>query len=652
MAQWIWQFGDYEIYHHLQMHNMRHHYGRIEPVTWKLYTPDPVVCFRKRFTTTGGTLHIYACGYFSVMIRDAEGGLQKFCGAEEITLTPGTYTLDIRVENIREFPCVYVNGIVESDESWLSDDLTIHWRTVGTDRAFGDIEQPPVVFPFQYKAILYKTRELIGDGVLFDYGQETYARVRLNNLQGQAVSVQYGESREEALDAENSVIHFCDTPKDGGLQYRPFAFRYLYISDVNVQIQADYEYLPLSYRGQFICDNERLNTIWKTAGYTFHLNCREFFLDGIKRDHWLWAGDAYQSLFVNRYLFYDKDIEQRTLIALGGKQPFGRHLNEIVDYTFLWIMGVYEHYITYGDLQFLQQLYPQLEAVMQYCLERRDTDGFIRKKEGDWIFIDWAPMDMQGAVCGEQILLAKAMECYSRLCRVLAVDDMMCGEMALALQAAIKASFYDPAQKAYIDSYESGRHNVTRQNNILAYLFLPCADVERQQIYNHVVCNPAIPAITTPYFKFYENLVRCEEGQIDCMQQEILDYYGGMLDIGATTFYEEYDPTKRGVEHYAMYGAPFEKSLCHAWSASPIYLLGAYRLGIRNTGVAYDHYEVRPNLGDLQYMKGSVPTPGGNITIEMDRSQITVSAELDGGVLYWRDRCYSIEKDIPLHINI
>lgn len=36
-----------------------------------------------------------------------------------------------------------------------------------------------------------------------------------------------------------------------------------------------------------------------------------------------------------------------------------------------------------------------------------------------------------------------------------------------------------------------------------------------------------------------------------------------------------------------MYGRPYEKSLCHAWSASPIYLLGAYRLRVRNTGVAY-----------------------------------------------------------------
>jgi hypothetical protein len=29
-----------------------------------------------------------------------------------------------------------------------------------------------------------------------------------------------------------------------------------------------------------------------------------------------------------------------------------------------------------------------------------------------------------------------------------------------------------------------------------------------------------------------------------------------------------------------MYGRPFGKSLCHAWGASPIYLLGKYYLGV------------------------------------------------------------------------
>lgn len=644
MAQWIWQFGDYEIYHHLQMHNKRHHYGKIEPVTWKLYTPDPVICFRKKFTTTGGRIYIHSCGYFSVLVHDKDWNLTKYCGENEIEFAPGTYTLDIRVSNLQEFPCIYVEGIVESDESWDADDLTINWKKVGTNRIFSDSKKPPVVFPFLYEPISYLKKEEIKDGILFDFGKETYAKVHVGGLTKSRVRVQFGESEEEALDYENSVIHFECEPQNGMFAYPPFAFRYVYISDTNARINAQYEYLPLEYRGSFACDNERINDIWKTAAYTFHLNCREFFLDGIKRDHWLWSADAYQCLFVNRYLFFDREIEQRTIIALGGKLPFRRHINEIVDYTFFWIISIYEHYMTFGDLSFLAQIYTQLEAVMSYCMNRVDADGFVRKKEGDWIFIDWAPMDVEGALCGEQILFSKAMECYSFICRLLDCDDKNCEELAKLLQDKIQRNFYDSEKKVFIDSFESGRRNVTRQSNILAYLFLPCSKEQKQNIYRNVVNNPDVPAITTPYFKFYENQVRCEAGEIDLMQAEVENYYGGMLDIGATTFFEEYDPAQSKTEHYAMYGAPYEKSLCHAWSASPIYLIGAYRMGVKNTGIAYEHYEVRPSLGKLNYFRGTVPVPDGKISIEMNHDELCVYSDMDGGTLILGEKNYQIPK--------
>ena len=121
-----------------------------------------------------------------------------------------------------------------------------------------------------------------------------------------------------------------------------------------MEVKAEYEYLPLEYKGSFHCSEEIINKVWDVAAYTFHLNSREFFLDGIKRDRWVWSADAYQSLFVNRYLFFDKEIEKRTLIALGGKQPFKVHINTIMDYSFFWIISLYEYYKTYGDKDFLE----------------------------------------------------------------------------------------------------------------------------------------------------------------------------------------------------------------------------------------------------------------------------------------------------------
>ena len=69
------------------------------------------------------------------------------------------------------------------------------------------------------------------------------------------------------------------------------------------------------------------------AEHTFRLCSGIFFLDGVKRDKWIWSGDAYQSFFVNQYLLADPDIDQRTLLALRGNDPMTRHINTIMDYS-------------------------------------------------------------------------------------------------------------------------------------------------------------------------------------------------------------------------------------------------------------------------------------------------------------------------------
>ena len=229
--------------------------------------------------------------------------------------------MSIRVANAETFPCIYVDGVIESDESWLADDMSHNWEPVGTYERFRDLEQTPEVFPFAYTPVPYVKKERTNGGILFDFGRGPSAKTRITGLQKKRVRVQFGESREEALDAVWSVIHFDEEPENGEISYMPYAFRYIFVSDEEAEIQAEYEYLPLEYRGEFRCNEEVINKVWDVAAYTFHLNSREFFLDGIKRDGWVWSADAYQSFFVNRYLFFDKELEKRTLIALGGKSP-------------------------------------------------------------------------------------------------------------------------------------------------------------------------------------------------------------------------------------------------------------------------------------------------------------------------------------------
>lgn len=318
---------------------------------------------------------------------------------------------------------------------------------------------------------------------------------------------------------------------------------------------------------------------------------------------------------------------------------------EITEMSFRSIAVAYD--------KFLEQIAPQMDEVMDFCLSRTDGDGFMRGKQGEWIFIDWAPMDKTGAVCGEQILYAAALQRYADICGLLGrSDDRGCRERADKLQKQIFAKFYDPEKKVFIDSFESGKRNVTRQSNILAYLFLPCTDGMKKDIYEKVVLNDAVTQITTPYFKFYENQVHCKAGDARMLEESMRKYYGSMLATGATTLYEEYDPAVKGAEHYAMYGHPYQKSLCHAWSASPIYLFGAFRMGVQNTGIAYSTFDVRPLLGDMESFEGTVPVPGSAVRVSVNGQEIRVRSDIPGGTLYAGEECLPLKAGVETVVHM
>ena len=80
-----------------------------------------------------------------------------------------------------------------------------------------------------------------------------------------------------------------------------------------------------------------------------------------------------------------------------------------------------------------------------------------------------------------------------------------------------------------------------------------------------------------------------------------------MLKLGAVTFWEEFDPEKPLEQQYEMYGDPYGKSLCHAWAASPIYLLSRYYVGLRSACPGGMEYELQPQTRFFQELDCGFP---------------------------------------------
>ena len=124
--------------------------------------------------------------------------------------------------------------------------------------------------------------------------------------------------------------------------------------------------------------------------------------------------------------------------------------------------------------------------------------------------------------------------------------------------------------------------------------------------------------------KFYEMDAFCRMGCLDEVLHQIKAYWGGMLERGAVTFWEEYDPQVPQEKQYDMYGDKFGKSLCHAWSASPIYLLGKYFVGLEVTDAQKGNYELHPHLEMFSRLDCTLPAGKKDIYVQWDGNTINV----------------------------
>ena len=630
--KWIWHFGDFEIYHSMLLHARRQEKGHDYPAMWHTDTPYATVEFYKNFEcekdgwirgVTNGV------GFLSMDGNMLPTGVRH-------TVPAGSHRLVFRITKTDGLPCAFVEGdVCVSDESWMAGHMDVKRYPACATPAFEDENVTPETFPFQYEPISPDSVENIQGGELYDFGKERFGIVRLKNADPSAqIGVYYGESQEEALDHEHSIVRDSLTGQSEYL-LPARAFRYIHIApaQAGLVLEAEYEYLPLEYKGNFRCEDELLNKVYDTAAYTFHLNSREFFLDGIKRDRWVWSGDAFQSYMVNNYLFFDKELTRRTIIALRGKDPVEQHINTILDYSLYWIISLKNYYMSFGDLKFVELMFDKAKTLLDYCESKVDENGFLIGKEGDWVFVDWSEIDKEGAVCAEQMLYVHTLRVMAELSALLGQDGTAYARKAEEMARKVDAFYWDEEKGGYIDSYASGKRNVTRHANIFAVMFDIADPARQQRILRDVLLNDRITQITTPYFKFFELDVLCKLGHLDSTTSLMRDYWGGMIKLGATSIWELYDPTESGVQHYAMYGSRYGKSLCHAWGGGPIYLLGRYYLGVYPTAPAYETFEVSPQLGGLERIEGVVPTPSGKVSVKADARHIQVTATCPGGTL-------------------
>ena len=634
---WMWYPGDLEIYHGMLQNFSREERGYNWPAYWHTDGWNHRVVFERTLELEEETVFtVHARGIGNVTLR--EGGKDrdinvnevKYPLEQEVKAGPGTVTVSVLMGNIQGLPCIYVEGEkIHSDPYWTASNM-LETAPAGFSPLFADLSSDPETVPYRKRVISpasFENRQsLQGNyGVLVTFAQVVngYVNLEFTGTEGSPL-VCYGESEKEALD-EEWCYYFERNVSDGTIGTRR-AFRFLFIKNVTadqVQVSAVHTYIDIPVKASFHSDDELLNRIFDTAVETFRQCSGMFFIDGIKRDRWVWSGDAYQSYVVNPYIFFDPEINKRTLLALRGNLGIQQHLNTIVDYSLLWIMGVWHQYQMTADLAFVRDIYDKAADLMDLCRKQTNDLGFIYGRKQDWIFIDWADIDKTGTTAAEQVLLVQAYDVMARLSDLLEKDGSVYREAKTRLYENLLKYFWSEEKGAFIDSYESGKNHVSRHANLFAVFFDLVDEEKQRKILDNVILNDEIPAITTPYFKFFELDVLAKTGHLEEVMKRMKEYWGGMLERGAVTFWEEYKPAQNEAEQYGMYSDPYGKSLCHAWGASPVYLLGKYFLGVRPASPGYKTWTADPVPGFFKELDACVPLPEGRVHIVLKNGEFT-----------------------------
>ncbi len=490
-----------------------------------------------------------------------------------------------------------------------------------------------------------------GDAILFDYGRELHGGLRITTAIRDSkatprIRIRFGESVSEAMSDVASTTATNEHPlRDfeaalpwlGSFETGNTGFRFVRIDILDdggtplpvVAVEAKSIMRDIPYLGSFRCSDGRLNEIWQTAAYTVHLNMQDYVWDGIKRDRLVWIGDMHPEVMTINTVFGSQDVVRKSLdFARDGTGP-DEWMNGICSYSMWWCIIQRDLYYYTGNLDYLQQQHEYLARLLRKiaaCIDGSSEDF----KEGR--FIDWPTSENPESIhqC-LQAMLTMTMKAGMEIAAALKDKELFndCDVCAKALASYIPSA---PATKQ-------------------AAAFMSLAGILPATNGAGTIAEGGAEGFAT-FTGYYMLEALASAGKYDEAMQIISDYWGGMLDLGATSFWEDLrysDLSKAGrIDEFVPEGTydihkdggaycyeGLRHSFCHGWASGPAPWMSRHILGIEPLEPGFKKVRIEPHLGNLDWAEGTFPTPYGLIRVsarKTDDGNIKTDIKLPKGV--------------------
>ncbi len=423
---------------------------------------------------------------------------------------------------------------------------------------------------------------------------------------GTVIDIGYGEHLDDMrvrtkIDFRNFACRYTACGKDSFTGYfLRIAGRYIQIHITNMTGDVTFERIglepvdyPLARKADFKCSDYLFEKLYRVSTDTMKLCMHEHYEDCPWREQSLYAYDSYVQMLCGYYAFGEYEFARASLDLLAdGAQENGFLLltapgharRTIPSFSLAYILSLQKYVLYSGDLAFGKEKLSVCKSILDaFKIENNlvcnDPD------ESFWHFFEWTEIleDMDHSIKADactNFYYVLAVKAYNELCGYL--DEKRRDIDTDAILAAANKKFFDKSAGLYKTVAESEVYHEFTQ--ALAYLagatnddyILDCLILKDSRLVK--------ATLSTSLFK-YDALMTKREKYIDRITDEIAQVWGDILFSGATSLWE----TSDGADAFADAG-----SLCHAWSAVPVYLFYKYYMGFEPTSPGFESFNLSP----------------------------------------------------------
>ena len=305
---------------------------------------------------------------------------------------------------------------------------------------------------------------------------------------------------------------------------------------------------------------------------------QEEFEDGPKRDRRLWMGDLRLQALTNAVSFRNFDLVKRCLYLFGGTRfPDGRVAANLFtrpvpeaddtflfDYALMFPVTLEEYLRETGDAEALADLYGIAMEQIDYALGQLDASGRPNAQAVHDCFIDWCD-ELDKEACALAVLIY-ALDYALALARRKGDEARIeaLPPKAAALRRLALDRYWSEEAGCFVSNGQQAP--ATQVWMVLADLGDPTRDRRAMEAASRMTGL----RMNTPYMHHYYVMALLKAGMSRQAERHLRDYWGSMLDAGADTFWECWDPAE---PDQSPYGGLIVNSFCHAWSCTPAYIL-------------------------------------------------------------------------------